>query len=295
MGKLPDVSAIIPAYNSAELIRASIDSALSQRGVVLEIIVVDDGSTDDTWRVLQSYGDAVRSIRQSNQGAYAARNHAAAVAVGEWLAFLDADDIWADDKLAKQLHLAEPHVGLIYSDCRQLDTSGRVSGRTSDAADLADGKIFDQLLVDNFIATSTVLIRRSVFQELGGFATTITGCADWDMWLRYAVSGREVRVHPDALASYRWHQGQMSKSFAARQQNRLEVIRRAVNLARRLGRPVSRSLERRAYGNSWATAAWFVAPSDGWQAWKWGVRALSWEPLKPNRYKFLIKTMIGRD
>ena len=105
-----DVSVIIPAYNSGGLIRASIDSAQSQRGVTFEVIVVDDGSTDDTLSILQSYGDAVRCIRQRNQGAYVARNNAAAAARGEWLAFLDADDLWEPDKLVKQLQLAEPEV-----------------------------------------------------------------------------------------------------------------------------------------------------------------------------------------
>jgi hypothetical protein len=114
------------------------------------------------------------------------------------------------------------------------------------------------------------------------------------MWLRYAVSDREVRVHRDALAAYRWHPGQMSKSFAARQRNRLEVIRRAVNRARQMGRPVSRSLERKAYGNSWAAAAWFVASSDRSQAWRWSLRALAWQPWSVSYYKLLIKSMLGR-
>jgi len=292
---MPDVSVIVPAYNSAELIRESIDSALRQQQVTCEVIVVDDGSTDGTWEVLQSYGDRIRSIRQSNQGAYYARNAAAAIATGEWLAFLDADDVWADDKLAKQLQLAAPQVGLIYSDCANLDASGRVTGRTSDAAALVEGRIFEPLLTNNFLSTSTVLIRRKVFEELGGFATEIKGCADWDMWLRYAASDREVRVHPDALASYRWHAGQMSKSFEARQRNRLQVIERAVNLAKRLGRTVPRSLERKAYGNSWATAAWFVAPHDHWQASLWCVRALTWDPFSLTYYKLLIKTLLRRD
>jgi glycosyltransferase involved in cell wall biosynthesis len=295
MSHRPDVSVIIPAYNSGGLVRASIDSALNQRGVTLEVIVVDDGSTDDTVRIVESYGDAVRCIRQRNQGAYVARNNAAATARGEWLAFLDADDLWVADKLLKQLQLADPEIGLIYCDYTHLNSSNRVRGRASDAAELVQGTIFDRLLVDNFIGTSTVLMRTRVFNELGGFATDITGCADWDMWLRYAVSDREVRVHPEPLAAYRWHAGQMSKSFAARQRNRLEVIQRAVNRARQAGHPVSRSLERKAYGNSWATAAWFVGSSDQWQAWRWTLRALAWQPLSKPYYKLMIKTILGRD
>ena len=295
MSDRPDVSVIIPAYNCAGLVRASLDSALSQRGVTLEVIVVDDGSTDDTVGIVESYGEPVRCIRQSNQGAYVARNRAAAAARGDWLAFLDADDLWFADKLVKQLQLAEPEVGLIYSDYSHMDSSNRVRGRASDAAELVQGKIFDHLLVDNFIGTSTVLMRTRIFNELGGFATDITGCADWDMWLRYAVGDREVRVYTEPLSAYRWHAGQMSKSFAARQRNRLEVIERAVNRARQRGHPVSRSLERKAYGNSWATAAWFVGSADRWQAWKWTLRALAWQPLSKRYYKLMLKTILGRD
>jgi glycosyltransferase involved in cell wall biosynthesis len=294
MSQRPDVSVIIPAYNSSGFVAASIDSALSQQGVTLEVIVVDDGSTDDTVGIVESYGDQVRCIRQRNQGAYVARNNAAATAQGEWLAFLDADDLWAADKLVKQLQLGDPEVGLIYSDYRHLDTSNRISGRASDAAELVQGKIFDRLLVDNFIGMSTVLMRTKIFHELGGFTTDITGCADWDMWLRYAVTEREVRVQREVLASYRWHPGQMSKSFAARQRNRLEVLRRAIGRSRQLGRPIPRSLERKAYGNSWATAAWFAGTSDQWQALRWSLRALMWQPFSTTYYKLMIKTLLGR-
>jgi hypothetical protein len=87
----------------------------------------------------------------------------------------------------------------------------------------------------------------------------------------------------------------MSKSFSARQRNRLQVIERAVSMAKRLGRPVPRALERKSYGNSWATAAWFVAPTDRWQAFRWSLRALAWDPLSLGHYKLLIKTILGRD
>lgn len=288
-----DVSVIIPAYNSANLIRASIDSALKQRDVSVEIIVVDDGSTDGTDRVLESYGDAVRVIHQTNRGAYVARNAAAAVAQGDWLAFLDADDEWVEDKLAKQLRLAAPNVGLIYSDCANRDDAGRVTGRVSDAHELAEGKIFAELLTINFISTSTAVIRRHDFEELHGFTTRIRGCADWDLWLRYTLLGGEVRVHPECLAVYRWHPGQMSKSFHDRQRDRLDVIQRAVELARERGVVVSRALERRAYGTSWATAAWFVASTDRWQASRWCLRALACQPFELNHYRLLVKSILG--
>ncbi len=102
-----------------------------------------------------------------------------------------------------------------------------------------------------------------------------------------------MRVHPDPLATYRWHPAQMSKSFAARQRDRLEVIRRAVEGAQRAGRVVPGSLQREAYASSWATAAWFVEPSDRWQSVKWRARALALQPTKLSHYKALVKSFIG--
>jgi glycosyltransferase involved in cell wall biosynthesis len=290
----PDVSVIIPAYNCAEHLAASIDSALAQQGVSLEVIVVDDESSDGTREVINTYSQSITAITQKNAGAYVARNNAAAVARGEWLAFLDADDLWDPQKLRKQLGLAGADIGLIYSDCSNLGASGRVGSRVSDVHTLHEGDIFEALLKINFIPTSTVLMRRRRFEELGGFATDIRGCADWDMWLRHSVFGGRVGAHPEALATYRWHPGQMSKSFAARQQDRLKVIARAIEQARARGRKVSGSSEREAYSSSWAAAAWFVAPTDRLQAVKWCLRALAAQPLRLSNYKLLINSAIGR-
>src|SRR5438874_1191114 len=113
---MPDVSVIIPAYNCAAYIGPAIASALSQRDVAVEVIVVDDGSTDETWHVLERFGDAIRTLRQANAGPAAARNRGARSAAGAWLAFLDADDEWLPEKLARQLALVDERTGLVYTD-----------------------------------------------------------------------------------------------------------------------------------------------------------------------------------
>src|SRR5262245_48697084 len=108
------VSAIIPAYNAAPFIEQAVASALAQKGVDTEVIIVDDGSTDGTWEKLERFGDRIWKVRQSNGGPAKARNHGARLATGDWLAFLDADDEWAPDKLAKQLALARDGIDLVY-------------------------------------------------------------------------------------------------------------------------------------------------------------------------------------
>src|SRR5689334_19825269 len=109
------VSVLIPVYNGAQFIREAVDSVLAQRDVTVEVIVIDDGSTDETSRILESYGDSIRVLRQKNGGHVNARNNGAKLAHGEWLAFLDADDMWQPEKLARQLAIATPEIGMVYT------------------------------------------------------------------------------------------------------------------------------------------------------------------------------------
>src|SRR2546421_10213402 len=111
----PTVSVIIPAFNAAPYVRGAIQSALTSRDVPVEVIVVDDGSDDDTWQVLEGLEGKIRKVRQDRGGPYRARNLGGRLARGEWLAFLDADDDWKQDKVAKQLARAEEPDGGIRS------------------------------------------------------------------------------------------------------------------------------------------------------------------------------------
>src|SRR3954470_1810603 len=117
------VSVIIPTYNYARYLPQAIDSALGQTHAPLEVIVVDDGSTDDTPRVLEAYASRIRVIRQANQGAGAARNAGIAAARGEYVAFLDSDDLWRRDKLELQLarFREEPDLGLVHAGVETVD------------------------------------------------------------------------------------------------------------------------------------------------------------------------------
>jgi len=124
----PDVSVVIPAYNAAWCVAKAIESVLVQEGADFEIIVVDDGSTDDTAAVLARYGDAIRVVRQRNQGLSAARNAGIRAAQGEFVAFLDADDWWLAGKLGQQLALmhTRPELGFCSTAARVEDPDGRL-------------------------------------------------------------------------------------------------------------------------------------------------------------------------
>jgi len=199
MERWPTVSVIIPAYNAAGVIGRAIESALRQTVRPQEIIVVDDGSTDDTAAVAAKY-PLVTVASQPNKGPAAARNAAVRLARGEWLGLLDADDSWADKKLEHQLpHTENPKVGLIHAR----------SGLSSDQFH----PTVETLLQGNFIGTSSVLLRRAAFDSVGGFdedhALTY-GSEDYNLWVRLRAAGWEFEVCHEDLHSYTPSPGSLS-------------------------------------------------------------------------------------
>jgi glycosyltransferase involved in cell wall biosynthesis len=183
----PAVSVIIPCFNSAPYLRQAIDSALGNCRVPIEVIVVDDGSTDGSWDVIAGYGNRIRTARQDRGGAYRARNFGTGLAQGEWLAFLDSDDDWLPGKLDAQLALADEGVALVYTDRLNFGDLSRHKERQSDSVKLYEGDVFEPLLTGNFIMLSSVLFSRRWFDRLGGFATERQGVQDWDLWLRLSA------------------------------------------------------------------------------------------------------------
>jgi glycosyltransferase involved in cell wall biosynthesis len=285
------VSVIIPAYNAGEFVGQAVASALASRGVALEVIVIDDGSSDQTWAVLEGFGDAIRKVRQDRGGPYRARNLGAALARGGWLAFLDADDEWSPEKLARQLELADDRTGLIYTDRLNFGDIRHVKERQSDAVTLWEGDVFEPLLLQNFITLSSVLIRRDWFERLGGFSVEHQGVQDWDLWLRYAAEGGLVRLCREPLTRYRWHPNQMSNALEARAAEREAVIRRIWATAR--GRRVRKAVFRRALANSCELSAWHALASRGRGALGWYIRAALYWPWNIGLYKGILKCCVG--
>lgn len=216
--ELPLVSVIIPAYNCASFVGEAIESVQGQDYPRKEIIVVDDGSTDSTPAVLQSFGDTIRVLHRPNGGAAAARNSGLRHAQGEYIAFLDGDDLWFPGKLALQVRHLQAHfrVGLVFTDWAVWPESG--DPRPPDRRPRADGPpggdidpehsgwLYHRLLLNCVLFTSTVLIRRSIIQEVGEFDETLRNGQDYDYWLRVS---RLTEIHKLAapLAVYRHHGG----------------------------------------------------------------------------------------
>ena len=214
----PSVAAVIPVYNGAAFVADAIESVLAQTRPVAECIVVDDGSTDATADVVGRFGAPVRLIRQANAGVATARNRgAAAVSDARYVAFLDADDAWTPEKLGRQLAAAAglDRPGLVLCDLELFDdATGAALGRAAmrpGPRTLLDMVLFEG--VETVSCSSTALLERSLFDELGGFDPQLSQSADWDFLARALLAGPVVSV-AEPLVRYRVHGANMSRNVA---------------------------------------------------------------------------------
>ena len=207
----PLVSAIIPVYNGQDYIRDALESVLNQTYVPIECVVVDDGSTDDTVPIVSEYREDVVLVRSPNCGVASARNLGAGHAQGEFLAFLDADDIWLQHKIELQMleRCRDPAVGLIYSAywVVNADLSGRRLVRSPDAESALRNSIL--MRPPGIQLSSTGVVPRGLFAGVGGFDERLTTSADLDLTLRVLRVARGCGVDVP-LSLYRRHDGQMS-------------------------------------------------------------------------------------
>jgi GT2 family glycosyltransferase len=212
------VSVVIPAFNQGRFLRTAIDNALAQTHPELQVIVVDDGSTDDTPVVCAEYASDPRVVivRQQNGGVGVARNEGARVARGVYLTFLDADDFFHPEKCAVQAALmdAEPDVAFTYCDIVSVGEDGTPAADAYSVAEsrhVLSGDILPSLVTGGYFPPHAVMMRREVFDALGGFDPSLGGHADLDLWMRAAASGHAARFVDRRLACYRSHAGSMSR------------------------------------------------------------------------------------
>ena len=178
----PLISIIMPVYNGEKFIQDAIDSVFAQTVSDFELIVVDDGSTDATLAILEAYGDRLTVLRQQNSGHAAARNAAARISRGQWIAMIDADDLWHPEKLAQQLSVAD-NADVVYTAALNFEDSSRVDNTTFADGNCHNGDVFDQLVLDNFITHSSILMKRDAFLKSGGYDESLKTTCDWDLWL----------------------------------------------------------------------------------------------------------------
>lgn len=205
------VSIIIPAYNQAHYLGEAIGSALGQSYGNVEVIVVDDGSTDDTREVVAGFTDPrVRYVYQENRGLSGARNTGIRHARGAYLSYLDADDLFLPEKLQRLVAVLEqqPDAGLVAGQAIPIDEAGNQAGALFDRPLPADGR---ELLLGNPLHVGSVLLRRSWQERVGFFDESLRSYEDWDMWLRLARLGCQMAWVSHPVSLYRFHAAQMTR------------------------------------------------------------------------------------
>lgn len=212
----PQVSIVIPSYNSEAYIRETLDSILGQTFRDFEVLVVDDGSTDRTCDIVATYGISVRLITQKNSGVCAARNRGIEQARGQYICLVDHDDYWFPHKLSRQIEKLQEHpdVGVVFSWFQywEADSDGRFPNPSSiDLSKYPDGVsekysgwIYHEFLLDCWMQTSTATFRREVFERCGTFDESLPFGEDWDLWIRISRQYQFLMLErPDTL--YRQH------------------------------------------------------------------------------------------
>lgn len=223
----PLVSVVMAAYNAAQYIGPAIESVLSQTYENIELIVVDDGSTDQTLVEIENYkfDSRLRIINQNNSGQTVAKNRGIEASQGSYIAFCDADDLWHNEKLRIQLRKfsEDELIAVVYSDTFLIDELGKNLG-SEDKVPFYEGYLLKKLIFDNFIPFGTVLVKRSCIKEFGGFNENYKMGIDWDLWLRISTKWK-ISFVKEKLYFYRQWQGQMSRNYHGRYQGALLILR----------------------------------------------------------------------
>lgn len=212
----PDTSVIIPTYNRRAMVHEAIASVLAQRSASFELIVVDDGSTDGTWNDLQLLtADRVRAIRLANGGPAAARNRGVALARGRYIAFLDSDDLWTPEKIARQTEFMRDNPCLAISQTgeRWIREGRRVNPARRHQK--RGGDIFAESLRTCLISPSAVILKRELLDEVGGFDERMAACEDYDLWLRILVHHKAGLLDEPLAIRRAGHPGQLSATIPA--------------------------------------------------------------------------------
>ena len=217
------VSVIIPNYNYEHYLSEAVDSVLAQTYPNIEIIIVDDGSKDNSRETIESYGDKVTAIFQKNQGVSAARNNGVATSSGKFVAFLDADDVWLPEKLERQIARfdADEKIAFVHCSMTLVSSEGELLGEESDGQ---EGSVADEFLrFERGVvigAASTGVVLRKVFDEIGGFDKRQSTAADWDFAYRIAAKYK-IGFVPESLVRYRMHGSNMHGNIKAMEHDML--------------------------------------------------------------------------
>jgi len=284
------VSVIIPTYNRANLLRDSIDSVLAQRYQEFQLIVIDDGSTDETEKTVSRFRDSRITYRyQENMGQSCARNTGLRMAEGEYVAFLDSDNVWVDTRLQRHVALLQQNES--YDAVYGISIPFPVRARNAqDQIERPSGWITRALLLRNFIPFNSVLIRKHLIDYIGGFDESLRSAEDYDLWLRVSVYGRFLS-DPQVSTLYRITPGSISSNLSVNFEANRNILRRFLAQHPDYGSFFQRSLTWSSFYDS-TSEQWYGAGYYG-RALADGLRSIAYAPWRLNRYVAVARRVTG--
>lgn len=290
----PLVSVVIATYNMGQYLPKAVDSILQQTWNNLEVIVVDDGSTDNTPDVMQRYSNdsRVNFIRNPNQGQPKAKNCGINNTKGDFIAFCDADDFWEKNKLEIQMPLfANPKVGVVYSEVSFIDENNNPFTKNQHEV-RHSGKITDQMLIENFVPFGTSVIRRKCIDNNGIFDEEFRMGIDWDLWLRYSLDW-EFMYAPEKTYVYRVWSGQMSNNYRGRYDHAKRIL---TKFSSQHSQKLNGASIRKAWADMYVREAVVYAKNEKlfFMPLKNIVCGITMDPFKLHGWKALVKLLIGR-
>ena len=208
----PLVSVIIPTYNRGWIVQEAIDSVLNQDFTDYELIVVDDGSGDDTAAILAGYGQSISVLHQPNKGVSAARNHGIAAASGQLIAFLDSDDLWLPRKLSTQVKFFKDHPDAVINQTQERWIRNGVRVNPKQRHHKFSGMIFEHSLALCLVSPSAVMLKKNLFDDVGGFDEQLPACEDYDLWLRISCRYPVHLIDAALIIKRGGHADQLSKA-----------------------------------------------------------------------------------
>lgn len=292
----PLVSVVITSYNYAQYLPVAVESVLRQSYNQYEVIIVNDGSTDNTDDVVGPYlsNPKIRYVKQHNLGQASAKNTGIRNSAGDFIAFLDADDIWRETKLETQMKLFNhTMVGVVYSRMRFISQVGEPvdQGVPNRYLTPRAGQVTESLFIDNFVPFSSAIVRKGCLDKVGGFDETLRMGIDWDLWLRMSVD-YEFAYVDEPLMDYRvGHLGQMSRDLGIRQKSCDQIMARFIE---EHGDLLSKGIIREAWAHTYCNRGDYSLSKGMPGALSYYVKALWHRPVSERAYKGIVKSALRR-
>jgi len=288
----PLISVITPTYNRADFVVEAVESVLAQTYPHFELLIVDDGSTDNTREVLEPYlkDGRIRLFYQENQGQSVARNRGLDEATGDFVCFLDSDNAWLPDKFEKSLKAFDDNPGsdVVYGDFIVIDEQGREIG--TNRMKRHSGRITPHLLHDNFVSMNTTMTRRQCFVDMGGFDKNDRLAEDYGLWLRLSTRYKFYYL-PALLGYYRVMENQISSDKDSRFEANEAIVHHFIEAF-----PDALTISERKRGLSRfyvRKARYELSVRRLWSAWRGFVTAVKYDPFWLGPWRFLAKLAVS--